>query len=92
MSTLAKALLAVWAVMSVITFFVYGYDKRMARKGGWRVPEARLLLLAACFGALGALAGMRVFHHKTLHTSFRILVPLFTALNAAIFAGVCIWS
>lgn len=33
---------------------------------------------------MGALLGMRVFHHKTKHWKFRILVPLFLVLQAAL--------
>ena len=30
---------------------------------------------------IAALLGMAVFRHKTRHTSFRVLFPLFTILN-----------
>ncbi|MBQ1401221.1 MAG: DUF1294 domain-containing protein [Firmicutes bacterium] len=32
---------------------------------------------------MGAFAGMKVFRHKTQHTSFRILVPVFAVLSLA---------
>ncbi|PWJ51502.1 Uncharacterized membrane protein YsdA, DUF1294 family [Faecalicatena contorta] len=62
-------------IMNFITFFVYGEDKRRARKGGWRIPEKTLLLLALLGGGAGALLGMRVFHHKTQKALFKIGVP-----------------
>lgn len=34
-------------LINLITFAAYGYDKFCARRGAWRVPEIRLLLLAA---------------------------------------------
>ena len=38
--------LLVWlAVINLLTFIVYGADKRRARKGKWRVPEKTLFLL-----------------------------------------------
>lgn len=61
--------------INLITFCVYGFDKAKARKDKWRVPEARLLVLAAVGGSLGALLGMLIFHHKTRKWKFRIIVP-----------------
>lgn len=66
--------------INVVAFAAYGIDKHKARHNKWRIPEATLLCLAALGGALGALLGMRLWHHKTKHWKFRILVPLFLAL------------
>lgn len=63
------------AAATVVTFVAYGIDKWKARHGKWRIPEATLLLLAAIGGSLGAWAGMKVWHHKTLHKKFRYGVP-----------------
>lgn len=74
--------LAVWLVgINLTAFFAYGRDKRLARQGRFRIPEARLLTFALLGGALGALAGMRCFHHKTKKWKFRLLVPLLLALQ-----------
>ena len=68
--------LLVWlAVINLLTFIVYGADKRRARKGKWRVPEKTLFLLPLLGGSLGALLGMRVFHHKTKHWYFVWGIP-----------------
>lgn len=67
-------------VINVAAFAAYGIDKYKARHDKWRIPEATLLWLAALGGALGALLGMRVWHHKRKHWKFRILVPLLLAL------------
>lgn len=70
-------LLWLWiACMSVIAFACYGIDKKKAIDHAWRIRESTLILLAFTGGAPGALLGMRVFHHKTRHWKFRILVPL----------------
>ena len=70
-------LLLIWlGLMSLVTLLAMGLDKRRARKGAWRVPEARLFLFAALGGALGGLMGMRLFHHKTKHWTFRLGFPL----------------
>ena len=68
--------LLVWlAVINLLTFTVYGADKRRARKGKWRVPEKTLFLLPLLGGSIGALLGMRVFHHKTKHWYFVWGIP-----------------
>ena len=68
--------LLVWlAVINLLTFIVYGADKRRARKGKSRVPEKTLFLLPLLGGSIGALLGMRVFHHKTKHWYFVWGIP-----------------
>lgn len=81
-------LLGCWlAAVNLLAFFAYGRDKRLARKGLFRTPESKLLLLALLGGAAGALCGMHVFHHKTRKWKFRLLVPLLLALQL----GLCVW-
>ena len=63
------------AVINLATFIVYGADKRRARKGKWRVPEKTLFLLPLLGGSVGALLGMRVFHHKARHWYFVWGIP-----------------
>ena len=70
-----KVLLVWLAVINLLTFIVYGADKRRARKGKWRVPEKTLFLLPLLGGSIGALLGMRVFHHKTKHWYFVWGIP-----------------
>ena len=71
-----------WLIaINVIAFLVFGADKLLAKMKATnesvrRVPERTLFLLALLGGALGALLGMKVFRHKTLHTSFRVGIPL----------------
>lgn len=65
------------AIINVVAFAAYGWDKWKAQKSKWRTPESTLILFAAIGGALGAYAGMKCFRHKTQHKKFTILVPLF---------------
>ncbi len=67
--------------MSLLAFLVFGFDKKKAKRGRWRIPEKTLFTLAALGGSLGAWLGMRVFRHKTKHPAFRIGIPLLTLLN-----------
>ncbi len=56
--------------MSMITFLLMGYDKMQAKADGHRIPERVLLILGVFGGAIGGLLGMKVFRHKTRHSSF----------------------
>lgn len=66
---------------------MYGIDKYKAKKKKWRIPENALLMSALVGGGLGAWLAMRLFHHKTLHRQFQILVPL----GFAIWAALAVW-
>jgi len=76
----------VYAVASLVTFAAYGFDKRRARLGGRRTPEARLHLLELCGGWPGALLGQRVFRHKTQKVSFLVITWAIIALHLAAWA------
>ena len=69
--------------INVLTFAVYGVDKRKARRGRWRVPEATLLGLAAVGGSVGAWLAMQIFRHKTQKKKFRYGVPILFVLQVA---------
>lgn len=71
--------------VNAAAFVIYGADKRKAARNKWRIPEATLLLTAAVGGSLGALAGMRVFHHKTKKKKFSVGVPVILVLQIAAF-------
>ena len=77
--------LLVWlAAINLVTFAVYGIDKAKAKRGAWRVPEKTLFLLPLLGGSLGALLGMRVFHHKTKHWYFVWGIPLILLAQIAL--------
>ena len=79
--------LAVWLIaINLVTFAVYGIDKRRARRGAWRVPEKTLFLLPLLGGSIGALLGMRVFRHKTKHWYFVWGVPAILLAQIALAA------
>jgi uncharacterized membrane protein YsdA (DUF1294 family) len=65
--------LALLSLASLIAFVAYGLDKYKAQRDLWRIPEAFLLGVGFCGGAVGALAGMKVFHHKTKHWYFWVV-------------------
>lgn len=69
------------AAINVITFIMFGADKARAVKGRWRISEAALILAALLGGSIGALAGMRIFHHKTRHRKFTVGIPVILVLQ-----------
>ena len=81
---LLYALLLYFAVINIVAFFLYGIDKWKARHDKWRITEARLLSVALLGGSIGALLGMKVWHHKTQHNKFRFGLPLILILHLAI--------
>lgn len=62
-------------LINLVAFLAFGIDKLKARRGWWRIPEATLLTLAVVGGSLGALLGMKLWHHKTLHRKFCYGIP-----------------
>lgn len=57
--------------INLVTFIAYGVDKRAAKKGEWRIPEADLHTLEFLGGWSGALLAQKFFRHKTKKKSFR---------------------
>jgi len=90
-------LLAIWLVLiNLVTFLVFGLDKWKAKRKAKqesvrRVPEKTLFLLAVLGGSVGALLGMKVWHHKTLHKSFRIGIPAILILQIVLPVGLWLW-
>jgi len=89
--------LALWLLfINLITFFVFGVDKlkakrKMRHEKTRRVPEKTLFLLAIIGGSVGALLGMRVWHHKTLHKTFRFGIPVILMLQILIPMGLYLY-
>ena len=65
--------------VNIATLALYGFDKRHARLGRGRVPEAVLHLFAALGGSPGALMGQQLFRHKTRKVSFQVIFWLIVA-------------
>ena len=74
-------------VMNILSFALMAYDKRCAQLGKWRVPEKKLFLAAACFGALGGVLGMHLLRHKTRHWYFRVFFPLMLIVQVLLLAA-----
>ena len=74
-------------ITNIVTFLVYGLDKWKAKKSKWRIREAALLGLAVLGGSIGAWLGMKVWHHKTMHTKFRYGIPAIIIIQLILITG-----
>ncbi len=71
-------------IMSIISFALFGIDKRKAKSGSRRIPEKTLFGFAIFGGATGAFFGMQTFRHKTKHNSFRFGIPALMIIQAGL--------
>lgn len=74
-------IVAVYGLMSIVTFAAYGIDKRRARRGQWRIRERTLHVLALCCGWPGALAGQALFRHKRQKLGFMVVFGVIVAVH-----------
>ncbi len=72
------------ALISIITFAVFGIDKLKAVKDKWRSPEKVLFLLSIIGGSVGAILGMYTFRHKTKKPAFKFGIPVILIVQIAI--------
>lgn len=83
-----KHLIIIWFIWNLTTFFMMGIDKWKAIHDKHRISEKTLLLSCLVMGAVGGIAGMLIFHHKTRKVKFQILVPICLIINGAVAAGI----
>ena len=76
-----KILLVYLLLVNAAGFLLMLVDKIKAKKNLWRIPEATLMGVAAIGGSIGAIAGMKLFRHKTKHAKFYIGLPVILALQ-----------
>ncbi|MTI00932.1 DUF1294 domain-containing protein [Roseibium sp. RKSG952] len=76
------AIMYLWAING-LTLLAFGWDKLRARRKKRRIPERRMLWLAALGGSPGALVGRWIFQHKTRKRSFSVWLFAITAIQLA---------
>ncbi|MCQ2334134.1 MAG: DUF1294 domain-containing protein [Paludibacteraceae bacterium] len=87
--TLLFLLIGYLFCVNVLDFALFGIDKKRSRQSTKhfhrsRIEEATLIWLAIFGGSVGAILGMYVFHHKTRHKKFTILLPLILLAQVAL--------
>lgn len=69
--------LYIWLIIiNIITFAVFGIDKKKAIYGKFRISELTLFVLSILGGSLGGFIAMHTFHHKTKKWYFKFGIPL----------------
>ena len=81
---MSEIILYYLVAVNITTFLVYGIDKLKAKKSKWRIPESTLLFLAVIGGSIGALLGMKIWHHKTMHKKFKYGIPLIILIQLGV--------
>ncbi len=74
--------------LNVLAVLAMAFDKLRAVRGGRRVRERTLLLLALPLAAPGAWLGMWMFSHKTRKPAFKGAMVVVTLVNVALAIGV----
>ena len=68
-------------LINLLGFSLMGIDKSRAKKRLWRIPESTLFVVAIMGGSVGAIIGMKKFHHKTKHWYFVYGMPFILILQ-----------
>ncbi|MCU7862182.1 MAG: cold shock and DUF1294 domain-containing protein [Candidatus Thiodiazotropha sp. (ex Lucinoma kastoroae)] len=84
-SKIPPLILAVYLILSLLTFIVYAVDKSAAKEGAWRTPESTLHLLSLAGGWPGAVVAQQKLRHKSKKQSFRTVFWVTVLLNCGLF-------
>jgi uncharacterized membrane protein YsdA (DUF1294 family)/cold shock CspA family protein len=85
-STAIPIPLALYPVMSLVTYALYADDKSRAKCGDRRIPERTLHLYELMGGWLGGFIAQRRLHHKNIKRSYQIVFWAIVALHFAFWA------
>ena len=67
--------------VNAVGLFIMHYDKHLAKKNKWRIPEKTLIGIAAIGGSVGCLLGMYTARHKTKKPKFTVGIPVILLLQ-----------
>ena len=82
---LPPEILLLYMGASLVTYFMYFWDKSAARTGAWRTQEITLHLLSLLGGWPGALVAQQTLRHKSRKASFRAVFWLTVLVNCGLF-------
>ena len=70
-----KFILLYLLIVNAVGFALMLYDKKIAKRRGFRIAEKNLFSVAAVGGSMGCILGMYIARHKTKHKSFTLGMP-----------------
>ena len=79
-------------LVNLLAFAAMLRDKRAAKRGRRRTPEATLMWIAAAGGAPGTLLAMYTVRHKTRKVKFAVGVPLLLLTHIALAILLWLWT
>ncbi|MEK4537746.1 DUF1294 domain-containing protein [Peribacillus sp. FSL K6-1552] len=83
-------ILAFMFIINIVGFVIMGVDKKKARNGKYRISEKTLWFWAVIGGGTGTFLGMKHFHHKTKHTSFKWGLPVLMVIQIGLLIKILI--
>ena len=78
--SIEKFLCVYLLLLNVLTFTLFGIDKKKAISHAWRIPEKTLLLFSFIGGFVGAWLAMFFFRHKIKDKGFLPYVILLSMI------------
>lgn len=86
--------LAAYLMLGAVSFGVYGFDKRAARRGEWRVTEASMHGIDLIGGIAGGLVAQLAFRHKTRKQGFVTVTAIIALVHILALGSLCLglWS
>lgn len=85
-----KAFILLFVLFNLVTFFIFGYDKYLARTSRRRISERTLVTLAMMGGSVGAVFAQKIFRHKS--RKYRNLFWIILVVQFVIFEGLWFYS
>jgi uncharacterized membrane protein YsdA (DUF1294 family) len=79
------------ATINAVAFAAFALDKRAAERRRPRVPERRLLMLAAFGGSPAGLVARHVLRHKTRKEPFRTWLWAIAVAQVTFLAAAYLW-
>lgn len=72
------------AVINLVGFIITIVDKQKAKHRKWRIKESALFSVAILGGSVFMYIAMLLFHHKTKHKRFMIVIPVIIFIQLAL--------
>lgn len=78
-------ILIYFVFINVVSFILFFLDKEKAKRDKWRIKERTLHSFSFLGGAIGSIAAMKLFHHKTKKKVFVAITIIALIINFFIY-------